>query len=246
MLDSHNLFKNEILSSLIFHIPHASTVIPIDINYNEHLIQNELMLLTDYATDEIFNVSNTDKIIPNFSRIFCDVERLPDNIEPMFQYGRGFYYTKTDDGQVLRDDTLKDFVHKYYYLPHFDKLNNLVTKKLQENGSAYIIDCHSFSNTPLMSDLEKNKSRPDICIGTDNDHTPQFLIDLIKLAFENYGYSVELNYPYSGTMIPTIFQNNKNVYGIMIEINKKLYMKNNIVIHHNVTNLNKIINSIFS
>jgi N-formylglutamate amidohydrolase len=93
---SHDLFKDNFLESLIFHIPHASTHIPVDLgqSLNKNLLQHEINLLTDWATDLIFEVPNTTQLLVKFSRIFCDVERLPDANEPMYVCGRGFFIPK--------------------------------------------------------------------------------------------------------------------------------------------------------
>lgn len=92
-----NLFSDEIESSFIFHIPHSKTEIPEQFKsdfVNTELMESEIKLLTDFATDEIFTIGNTTKLVFPYSRIFCDVERLDDENEVMFEYGRGFYYKK--------------------------------------------------------------------------------------------------------------------------------------------------------
>lgn len=67
--------------------------------------------------------------------------------------------------------------------------------------------------------------RPDICIGADEYHTPQKLTDIIKLQFESLGYSVEINSPFSGSIVPSkYYKQDKRVVSIMIEVNRKLYM----------------------
>ena len=60
------------------------------------------------------------------------------------------------------------------------------------------------------------------------------------------GYSVELNYPYSGTMVPTQYhKSNKSIYSIMIEVNRKLYMANDSVNYDNVRLLRNLFNDYF-
>jgi N-formylglutamate amidohydrolase len=55
------------------------------------LVENEINLLTDWATDKIFDVVGTKKLIAPFSRIFCDVERFEDDFEELYKVGRGFF-----------------------------------------------------------------------------------------------------------------------------------------------------------
>jgi hypothetical protein len=45
------------------------------------------------------------------------------------------------------------------------------------------------------------------------------------LVFEEKGYSLGVDWPYSGTIVPMAFyQKNPNVYSIMLEINRGLYL----------------------
>ena len=73
--------KSIFTESLIFHIPHSSIHIPFTTGFEVSLIQSQINLLTDIGTDLIFNVPNTERIVTPFSRVFCDVERLPDDEE---------------------------------------------------------------------------------------------------------------------------------------------------------------------
>lgn len=239
--------------NLIVHIPHSSTNFPHD---NEYLIdkdelQKEINRLTDHATDKIFKLKdNNNHIVVDFNRLFCDVERLPDDEEPMYKYGRGFFYTKTDSGKPLREENekvKKEIFDKYYTL-HHNKLNSLTNKLLEDNGGVFILDCHSFSNIPFDSDLIKDEIRPDICIGSDSFHTPQNILNKTIEFFNAHGFTVQVNNPYEGTIIPIEhYKKNSNIKGMMIEINRKLYMSddiNGIVNDTNVQILNDVINDL--
>ena len=234
---------------IILHIPHSSKRIP-DYSYftnNSDLIKNEIKLLTDHATDRIFNFTRTDTIIVDFSRIFCDVERLDDENEPMFEFGRGFYYTKTDSGENLREENHinKEKIKNIYYNKHHSKLTYLTDLKLNEFGEVLIIDCHSFPNKPLNSDLMREKNRPDFCIGTDDYHTPDDLTDNLVKNLITKGYSVSINNPYSGTIVSfKHYKKNNNVKSIMIEINRDLYIVDGMVINNKVDQLNDMLNNI--
>jgi N-formylglutamate amidohydrolase len=57
---------------------------------------------------------------------------------------------------------------------------------------------------------------------------------------------VELNNPYSGCIIPSEFyETEKNVKGIMIEINKRLYMDGERVNREKVGRLNMLMSDFF-
>jgi N-formylglutamate amidohydrolase len=189
------------------------------------------------------------KIIFPYSRLYCDVERLVDDLEPMFKKGRGFYYSKTDDGTELRavDNKHKAKVFSSYYEPHHQKLTSIVSEKLEAIGFVHIIDCHSFSPVPLQTEEDQNPDRPDFCLGIDDFHTPQYLYLPLKNYLEGEGYSVAINRPYKGTIVPlSFYQNDKNVSSMMIEINQKLYVDNGKVNSLEVIRLQTLLKNYFS
>jgi N-formylglutamate amidohydrolase len=241
-----DMILDVIEGQIILHIPHSKTKIPFYDGFNMDYIENETKLLVDHDTDKIFDIPNVESLVFECNRIFCDVERLDDEDEPLFEVGRGFYYTKTDDGKDLRilNNEVKNKIKTDFYDKHHNKLIDMVEDRLNEFGSALIIDCHSFNDVPLNSDLDKTEDRPDISLGVDYFHTPEWLINKLKLSFENNNFSVKINSPYSGTIIPLKYYNkDKRVMGIMIEVNKKLYL----VDEDKIIGLNHIIRkSLFS
>jgi N-formylglutamate amidohydrolase len=159
-----------------------------------------------------------------------------------------FFYTHTDKGEILREDILdsKKIVFDNYYTEHHKTFENIVQETLDTNGFAIIIDCHSFTNTPFKTDSDQSLDRPDICIGTDGFHTPNWLTNTLIRSFERYGFLSKVNSPYSGTIVPLKFyKKNDLVRSVMIEINRNLYMENNQVIPEKVLELNKMITEIF-
>ena len=68
--------------------------------------------------------------------------------------------------------------------------------------------------------------RPDFNIGTDSFHTPNYLIELSKDFFTEKGYTIGIDWPYSGSIVPLkYYKQNKNVESIMLEVNRRLYLK---------------------
>ena len=93
---------------MILHIPHSSFIIPpevrVGINLGEEELKQELALMTDAFTDELFDLDEPHyKIVYPVSRLVCDPERfLGDEAEPMSEVGMAAVYTCTSDGRVLR------------------------------------------------------------------------------------------------------------------------------------------------
>ena len=215
---------------LILHIPHSSTLIPFFEGYvvDSMALEKEMLKLTDWYTHDLFHSDADEMIIAGFSRIFCDPERFTDDAqEAMAQYGMGVLYEKSDSGEEIRIVTpeLKEKVLTAYYWKHHNKFNTAVNNQLNTYGKVTIIDCHSYPSRPLKRDLDKNPKRPDFNIGTDSFHTTKELIDISVSFFEKAGYTLGIDWPYKGSIVPLEhYQKNKNVSTIMLEINRALYL----------------------
>jgi N-formylglutamate deformylase len=227
---------NDLVPSIIVHVPHSSRVIPDKVRESICLSDDnlcaELDRLTDHFTDELFSVSTPQAVIHRYpvSRYVVDPERFADDItEPMAKRGQGAVYTKTVDGQDLRRKLTADernCLLDEYYWPHHIKLDQLAQQALDAHGFVLIIDGHSFPSKPLPVDLDQSSNRPDFCIGTDEFHSPPELVKLVKDELMKAGYSVGINSPYRGTLVPNKFFNNDDrVKSIMIEINRQLYLQ---------------------
>lgn len=218
------------MQQLILHIPHSSINIPLREGYiiDECMLNSELLILTDWYTDDLFCSESDIVVKAEFSRLFCDPERFSDDEqEVMAQFGMGVLYEKTDGGEIMRKVSveLRERILNEYYSIHHNKLNNAVNSQLRSFGSALILDCHSFPDIPLLRDLNQDASRPDFNIGTDAFHTPQKLIDMSLKFFIDKGYTIEDNAPYKGSIVPMEHYNkNQQVHSIMLEINRKLYL----------------------
>jgi len=215
---------------MILNIPHSATQIPFLDGFTGYFdrINPEIHLLTDWFTDELFDLACHQRVVTPFSRIFCDVERFEeDEREPMARFGMGMLYERTDSGQLLRQVTkeLRAKILADFYRPHHDLLNSLVEDSLLKTNGSLIVDCHSFPEKPFASSLSLGGFRPDFNIGTDHFHTPSEWIEELKAYFTQEGYTVIVDYPYSGSIVPMAhYQKEKRVKSIMLEVNRGIYM----------------------
>jgi N-formylglutamate deformylase len=222
------------MKKLILHIPHSSTNIPLKDGYivPDEILQSEILKLTDWHTEDLFHSEEDEMIIAPFSRIFCDPERFPDDEqEVMAQFGMGVLYEKTDSGDIMRiiNPGLRKKILEEYYWKHHQRLNNALNIQLEQYRKVVILDCHSYPEIPIERSLVKTTFRPDFNIGTDAYHTPQELIDISVDFFNQKGYSLGIDLPYTGSIVPLEhYQKNNNVQSIMLEINRKLYLKENL------------------
>lgn len=223
------------VSPVVIHIPHASRKIPFDIRsslvLSDNDLEEELIKMTDAYTDELFdgNDMGAHTIIFPVSRLVLDPERfLDDDQEVMSGLGMGVIYTRTSSGQRLRHPPTHEeraALIDRYYRPHHQRFEAYVAACVDVFGRCMIIDCHSFPSVALPYELDQSSIRPDICIGEDSFHTPEWLRDMICDKFEKIGYSTAINKPFAGTIVPlAYYQKEPSVLSIMMEVNRKLYM----------------------
>ncbi len=209
--------------SIILHIPHSSLDLPAvylgDITCPDEVLRLNVSREADLYVDQLFHVEGLLSLKPRFSRHVCDVERFRNDCdEPESRRGRGLFYTHFEDGGRFRkySDELRRKVLTELYDPHHARLAREVKDKLRRHGLCRIIDCHSFSDIP---------GYPDFCIGADPFHTPDNLPDRLQNLMEQAGYSVRINFPYSGSIVPmACYRRDSRVESVMIEVNKRLYM----------------------
>jgi N-formylglutamate deformylase len=163
------------------------------------------------------------------SRLVCDVERFPsDEDEPMAARGMGVSYIRTSMGDDLRakpDASHRQALLDRWYWPHHAKLERAVNDVIMRSGACLIVDCHSFASVALPYELDQTSERADICVGTDSFHTPSTVRDAIVKAAQKEGYSVAVDAPFAGALVPlSAYRKDRRVLSVMIEVNRRLYM----------------------
>ena len=218
---------------VVLHIPHSSRLIPPeflpDILLDAADLENELLLMTDAYTDEAA-MGNWAKFVIKapVSRLVVDVERFRNDAdEPMSRVGMGAVYEKTQDGRRLRAISAekREAMLCQFYDPHHAVLAWSVNELLQRFRRCLIIDVHSFPSRPLPYEMDQAPDRPDICLGTDDFHTPPQMAAAARRFFEKSGRQVKENSPFAGSLVPLVhYGREKQVSSIMVEINRKLIM----------------------
>lgn len=220
----------------VLHVPHSSTAVPPEaaaaMTLGEGALAAELALMTDHDTDELMAAPGPDFVQVRFpvSRIVVDPERfVDDEAEPMAARGMGVIYERTADGRVLREPPTpgqREELLATWYRPHHARLEDLTRQALAAHGRALIVDCHSFPDTPIPCDLDPMVDRPDVCIGTHPVHTPPPVLEALLRECRDIGWSVAVNRPYAGTIVPlAFFGRDPRVASVMIELNRRLYLE---------------------
>lgn len=84
-----------------------------------------------------------------------------------------------------------------------------------------LFDLHSFPTAPLPYELHQSDRRPQICLGVDERHTPDWLLAAAQKAFR--GFDVEVDQPFRGTYVPSRHHGSDlRVSSLMIEVRRDL------------------------
>ena len=230
-----DLYPGALPPIMLFHVPHSSVLVPEDIHQqfsvSQEELEHELLLMTDWLTEELYasDVPLTSVVTAQVSRLVVDVERhlVGDEME---ECGMGVIYFSTSNGRQLRrplSDQEREHLLATYYEPHHTRFTRQVDQILESYGVCLIIDCHSFASHKLPYERQKSENRPDLCIGLDEFHTPEFVANVLVNSFVGSGYSVALNNPFAGSITPTKYFRDRRLLSVMIEVNRKLYLDEN-------------------
>ena len=221
---------------VVMHIPHDSTSIPPEVRpqflLTDAALVAELNRMTDHLTHAMFATRNGDAVVVRapVSRLVVDVERFAnDEDEPMASRGMGAIYSVTSSLAPLRrplsDDERVSLMNAWYH-PHHERLELAVAAAVEQHGQCLVLDCHSFPSRALPYEQdEASLHRPDICIGTDAFHTTDALVDAFTHAFSEAGWTVGINQPFSGALVPASRHlRDHRVRAGIVEVNRRRYM----------------------
>ena len=222
-------------AQVVVHVPHASLVVPHDVAstllVTPEELEHELLVMTDRYTDELFGLPSDMATTIAFpvSRLVVDPERFTDDAhEPMARKGMGVVYSRTSSGAPLRrplSDDERGRLLARFYEPHHAALTAAVDDALAADGTCFLLDGHSFPERALPFESDQDPDRPDICIGTDESHTPAWLRDVAVRTFEELGWRVAVDRPFAGALVPMRFyKRDPRVRALMIEVRRDLYM----------------------
>jgi N-formylglutamate amidohydrolase len=191
------------MSSLVVHVPHASTAIPDDV-WPEFLVPQLAVKAEAGASADLYNDEMARQAWPDVkivqaqvSRIVVDVERYDDDTkEEMAAVGRGALNTH-DHNQIMIRESLTEQrrkeLLKRYYRPHWREL------RAQAAGSI-LIDLHTYPAEPWSIERHAQGPRPEIDIGFTKGLTPPSWISALSQHFHQQGYGIGHNTPYAGVI----------------------------------------------
>ena len=229
----------------IISIPHCSGKVPAALRSTLDLTDEEIFESMDRGTSEIFgSLPSRAALCAQWSRLIVDLNRDSDRrdrkgVVPQVDYhGRVLYRP----GCVPDEKEIRSRIERYY-LPYHDRLK----ESLEDPEIRGIIDCHSLCEVAPVEAPDAGGRRKDIVLGNNGDSegnqspgmgkptaSPE-TVQMLKRAFQEYGFSVSINNPYKGGFITTHYArrfSGNDKFFMQIEINQGLYLnseKNRIV-----------------
>lgn len=225
-------------SPLIVNIPHASVHIPPNLPFflSPGDLNREAHLAADLYTDCMLHPQR--EIIPvvaPVSRLVTDTERYEDDeLEIAAASGHGVIYVRTITGKPLRPTPTnaerRELLRRYYY-PHHKALSDETTRSLERFGSALILDLHSYPSSYAMPGMCLGE-RPDVCIGTVENHTPASLKVILSDCCRKFNLTYAFDSPFSGAILPRQDVDDIRVSSFMLEIRRDTYMEEHSLQRH--------------
>jgi N-formylglutamate amidohydrolase len=178
-------------------------------NIDERFINEIVLKWTDWHTDFLFHGYKSEGIrsvrFP-YSRFIVDAERLWN--DPLEQLGQGIVY-RSFEGYTRTVPERSERILLGLWHWHQQRLRYHLCE------GALLLDCHSFPSE--MSEV-------DVCIGFNEDWSQpdKETIEMAVNIFEENGYKVGINNPYSNSETPDspfLYQS------MMLEVNKKAYLE---------------------
>lgn len=213
----------------VFHVPHDGSEFPPELMASICVPQAQFLRYHEKMRDTGIHdmIPRTYRTVSQsvsfpISRLLCDVERFIGPEEVMEQYGMGFCYERVFDGTLIK--TVNDEL-RARTLPYYQKHHERVDNICRAQKRILLLDMHSFSEETVPRDmLHECEDTPDICIGTDANHTPEALAATAERVFRELGFRTARNYPYEGCYVPhTARIGEVSCIALMLEFNKRIY-----------------------
>ena len=222
------------MAPFLVSLPHCSAKIPGEIMPSLALDKHGILVSKDFGSEEVFGSLSMPVIKAMFSRFVVDLNRDPEN------RGAKGVVAKTDyKGKEIYkpfqypDSCAIDHLVEKYFMPYHNRLDKMFSKP----DIKFLFDCHSLENIGPRDAPDAGRQRKDIVIsnngGPGGESVPSKgttscsveIVIFIKEVFENHGFSVSINEPYSGGFTTVHYGNKYPSKGaLQMEINQGLFM----------------------
>ncbi len=228
--------RSQSLLPFVLSLPHCSGKVPETIRPAMALTDEAIEDSIDMGTREIFGSVPARTILhASRSRLVVDLNRSGLDRGPKGVIAEVDYHGRSIYGEgLVPDDKEVEYRLKEYYSPFHGRLKNAIDRR----GIKGLFDCHSLCGIGPAEAPDAGKKRKDIILGNNGDRSgkespalgnitcPVELFYSMKEAFKRAGFSVNMNYPYSGGFIVVHYAREFAATGkffVQIEINQDLF-----------------------
>lgn len=194
-------------------LPHSTSYLPEKVITKMRISKKIRDGYFDVGSKEVFDLPNLTLKLAKYSRLYCDLNRAPDQVgENNMKNRKGVVLLRTMQGYQV----YKKFLEKSDYLERIKEYEAYfaeVKKIIKKEKPCFLIAAHTM--LPHHS--------WDIVI-SNNDHCTcsANAINLLKFEFEKAGYSVSINNPFKGGFLINYFCHRDRLRGIQIEFSRRL------------------------
>ncbi len=236
---------------IVLSSPHSGSDFPQEFLQNSCRSESELRSSEDSFVNElIVDASNAGipMISMNIPRTFVDVNRDKIEIDDTMYFdkapsadtigsrrcrvGLGVIHRIVAQNKPIYDGLISYAEAqeriKYVYEPYHKRLKQLIDKCQKKFGFCLLVDCHSM---PSKICNIMNETKPvEFCVSNLFDEScPAPISEFVGQQLSQKGYRVEFNRPYAGAFITFNYcQPRKNIYTLQLEMNRSLYMDENV------------------
>ncbi|MDA9308654.1 N-formylglutamate amidohydrolase [Amylibacter sp.] len=238
-------------TSMVFNSPHSGR------SYSESFLKNSLLKKPEIRTSEDAYVDDLFSSVTEFGaplltavapRAFVDLNRQADELDSAIIQGvnknilnsrvlsgLGVIPRIVSKGNNIQSGKMTieqaNLRLDKSYFPYHYKLKKLLDQTKLEFGKVILIDCHSMPMRSTHSLRSSDGKSPNIVLGNRfGSSCSSDIMEQIKSSFEDAGFRVSQNIPFSGAYIlknygrPSI-----NQHAIQIEIDRGLYLNEKLV-----------------
>ncbi len=231
---------------LVFDSPHSGTSYPPD--FDCVLAKEQLRFAEDTHVQDLFGHAGEigapllhalfprSYIDPNRSEWDLDPEiidgKWPSALSPSSKalLGIGLIWSEVRSKGSIYDRKLSvaEVQNRIenYWRPYHQALGAIIEATHEKFGFVLHVNLHSMRSRGIDTDPDGPFERPDFVVG-DRNHTScsVVLTEQIVGALKDLGYTVAVNFPYSGQVLISRFSAPAaNKHSVQIEVNRSLYM----------------------
>lgn len=212
---------------IVVDLPHSGTLVPEVIQ--KQIIPGTILTNVDWFLRELYDFVPLMGITTqanNLHRYLADPNRDATWTKLNGDYRYEVVYSQTTFGKPIYQQPLSKVEIQQrltdFYQPYHQQLQSLIDEKLKHFEKVYLLDLHSFAVYPHLT--EKTK---DVVVGNHHDESSSLEFrQFITAQFEQQGYSVSNNHPFSGGYITPHYGNDSRVEALQIELAYHMYIEN--------------------